>query len=110
MADKRNSSDTSLEEKYKLVADTIRAYPLQLRQAWDEIQSSHIPDSYKDIDNIVFCGMGGSALGARMVRAFAFDRLRVPMEIYNDYKIPNYVNNKSLVIVSSYSGADTKTT
>jgi len=67
MADKRNSSDTSLEEKYKLVADTIRAYPLQLRQAWDEIQSSHIPDSYKDIDNIVFCGMGGSALGARSI-------------------------------------------
>ncbi len=100
---------TSLEEKFKLVADTIRSYPAQLKQSWDEISKMYVPNDYKNVDNIVFCGMGGSALGARMVDSFAFDRLRVPFEIFNDYKIPNYVNNKSLVILSSYSGTTEET-
>ena len=99
----------SLEEKFKLVAETIRSYPAQLRQAWDEISKMYIPNEYKNVDNIVFCGMGGSALGARMVDSYAFDRLRVPFEIFNEYKLPNYVNNKSLVILSSYSGTTEET-
>ena len=28
---------SELNEKYKLVLDTIKAYPAQLKQAWDEI-------------------------------------------------------------------------
>ena len=99
----------SLEEKYKLVADTIRLYPNQLKQAWDEISFLHIPPEYKNCENIVFCGMGGSALGARMVDSFAFDRLRIPFEIFNDYKIPNYSGKKTLLIVSSYSGTTEET-
>lgn len=104
MSHKTNISTTSLEDKYKLVADTIRLYPNQLKQSWDDINYLHIPESYKNIENIIFCGMGGSALGARMVKAFAFDRLRVPIEIVNGYNIPGYANDKSLVVVSSYSG------
>lgn len=94
----------SLDEKFKLVADTIRAYPAQLKQSWEEIRNLYIPDDYKNIENIVFCGMGGSALGARVVDSFSFNHLRVPFEIFNDYKLPKYVNHKTLVIVSSYSG------
>lgn len=98
-----------LEGKFKVVADTIRAYPLQFKQSWDEISRMFIPEDYKDVNNIVFCGMGGSALGARMVDSFAADRLRAPLEIFNGYKLPNYTNNKSLVIVSSYSGSTEET-
>lgn len=99
-----DTKTNQLEDKYKLVADTIRLYPNQLKQAWDEIGFLHIPPEYKNVENIVFCGMGGSALGARIVDSLAIDRLRIPLEIFNDYKIPNYVNNKTLVVVCSYSG------
>jgi len=99
----------SMEEKYKLVADTIRAYPLQLKQSWEEIQKMYIPDEYKNIDNIVFCGMGGSALGARMLDAYAFNLLRTPLEIVNEYGLPNYTNSKVALIVSSYSGSTEET-
>ena len=92
------------EKNYKLVADTIRLYPNQLKQAWDEIKFLSLPNNYKNVNNIVFCGMGGSALGARMVDSFAFNRLRVPLEIINGYDIPNYANKDTLVVVSSYSG------
>jgi glucose/mannose-6-phosphate isomerase len=99
----------SFKEKYKLVADTIRAYPMQLRQSWDEISQMFIPEDYKDIKNVVFAGMGGSALGARIVDSLLVNRLRIPFEIYNEYHIPNYVNDESLVVVSSYSGETEET-
>src|SRR3989344_8447762 len=95
---------SSLEEKFKLVADTIRAYPQQLRQAWDEINATYLPEDYQNIKNVVLCGMGGSALGARIVDSLVMNRLRVPFEIYNEFHLPNYVNDETLVIVSSYSG------
>lgn len=98
-----------LAEKYKLVADTIRSYPMQLTDAWEDIGKMAIPDDYKSVDNIILCGMGGSALGGRMVLSVASNRLRVPFEVSNQYKLPNYVNEKTLVIVSSYSGTTEET-
>ena len=94
----------SLEEKYKLVADTIRAYPLQLKQAWEEIDRLYIPNEYKNVDNVVVSGMGGSALGARIIDSYIVDKIRLPIEIFTEYHLPNYVNQNTLVISYSYSG------
>src|SRR3989344_1123372 len=93
-----------LDQKYKLVADTIRAYPLQLKQAWEEIDTLYIPEDYKNVDNVVVSGMGGSALGARIIDSFIVDKIRLPIEIYTEYHLPNYVNKNTLVISYSYSG------
>jgi len=98
-----------LQEKYKLVLETINAYPLQLKQSWEEIRPIHVPDEYKNIDNIVYCGMGGSALGARIVKSYAFGTLRVPIEIVNGYTLPQYTGKNTLVFVSSYSGSTEET-
>lgn len=94
----------SLKDKYKLTYDTIHAYPLQLKQAWDEIARIQFPEDYKKVRNVILCGMGGSALGARIVDSLLENRLRVPFEIFNQYHVPNYINDDSLVIISSYSG------
>ncbi len=48
--------------------------------------------------------MGGSALGGRIVHYLEFRNLRAPIEIVTNYHLPNYVNQDSLVILSSYSG------
>src|SRR5512139_3046548 len=109
MTARGDKHEPSLNEKFSLVYETIKAYPLQLKSSWDEVGHSYIPESYKNVQNLVFCGMGGSALGARMADSFIFDRLRIPFEIFNDYKLPNYVNDKSLVVVSSYSGTTEET-
>ncbi|KKR30541.1 hypothetical protein A2715_05990 [Candidatus Woesebacteria bacterium RIFCSPHIGHO2_01_FULL_39_32] len=100
----KSSEELSLEEKYKLVAATIRAYPLQLKQAWEEIDTLYIPDAYKNVDNVVVSGMGGSALGARIIDSYIVDKIRLPIEIYTEYHLPNYVSNNTLVISYSYSG------
>jgi glucose/mannose-6-phosphate isomerase len=76
----------------------------QVEQIWEEAEQVKIPASYKQINNILVLGMGGSALGAHVFKTLFKDELKVPVEIINDYNIPNFLNNKTLVIASSYSG------
>ncbi len=64
-----------------------------------------IPTSYKKINNLVVLGMGGSALGAHLIKSVFLKNLNIPVEILNGYEAPGFVNEKSLVIASSYSGS-----
>ncbi len=80
----------------------------QVRQVWEE-QTQIDLSSYKNIANVVVAGMGGSALGADFVRSFYKHELSVSLEICKDYTLPNYVNQNTLVILSSYSGSTEET-
>ncbi|MBI2009359.1 bifunctional phosphoglucose/phosphomannose isomerase [Candidatus Saccharibacteria bacterium] len=53
-------------------------------------------------DNIVYAGMGGSALAAYL--SDSWPDYHLPFEICRSYHIPAYVSSKSLFIASSYSG------
>lgn len=63
-----------------------------------------VASSYKKFDRIVVVGMGGSALGSHVIQSLYHGELKYPLEIINGYHIPGYVNSKTLVIASSYSG------
>ncbi len=55
-----------------------------------------------DVDNIVYAGMGGSALAAQISLSWpGYDR---PFEIVRGYDIPSYVSNRTFFVSSSYSG------
>ena len=56
----------------------------------------------KPILNIVWAGMGGSALP--MVVVQSWPQMRVPFEIVRNYDIPPYVGEQTLFVASSYSG------
>jgi glucose/mannose-6-phosphate isomerase len=53
---------------------------------------------------IVWTGMGGSAIGGDVLRAVAGEHLNVPMSINRDYHLPKFVDEDTLVIAASYSG------
>ena len=55
-----------------------------------------------EIANIVWAGMGGSALPA--VTLASWPGLERPFEIVRNYDIPPYVDERTLFIASSYSG------
>ena len=76
----------------------------QVEQIVSESASLTFPDSYKNITSVVILGMGGSTLGAHVLKSLYAHELRVPVEIINGYRIPRYVSEKTLAIVSSYSG------
>lgn len=82
----------------------VSELPDQILQAWNQVQYLDLPESYRDVSNAVVLGMGGSAIGADLVRTLVEDSARVPMQVVRDYRIPAYVSDSSLVIASSYSG------
>lgn len=77
----------------------------QFQQAWDDTQKMDFPNSYKNVKNIVLCGMGGSAYAAYFIKALYGSKLNVPFELVNGYDLPGYVNEDTLVLLSSYSGS-----
>ena len=86
------------------VVSSIRLLPDQMEQAWEEVKTLELPSEFKSVDNVVICGMGGSALGGRIIDSLIEDRVRVPIEVFNQYSLPHYVNSKTLVLVNTYSG------
>lgn len=61
-------------------------------------------DDFSDIKNIVIVGMGGSAIGGDLVRTFLSSKLQIPYEVCRNYVLPEFVDDESLVVASSYSG------
>lgn len=54
--------------------------------------------------SIVVSGMGGSAIAGDIVRSYLMDDIEIPFTVCRHYRLPGFVNWKSLVICSSYSG------
>lgn len=86
----------------KYQKEPLQKFPLQLAFALNNY-SPHQLD-IKQFNNIVFCGLGGSGIASHIVKAFFSSQCPVPMEVISDYGLPAFVNNKSLVILNSYSG------
>ena len=60
--------------------------------------------SASSYNNIVIGGLGGSGIGGRIVKSLFANSCPVSVECIADYSLPAYVNEKSLVILGSYSG------
>ncbi|MEP2446483.1 MAG: bifunctional phosphoglucose/phosphomannose isomerase [Balneola sp.] len=56
------------------------------------------------IKNICFAGMGGSAIGADLIRAYSLKSCPYPVQVNRHYEIPNYINENTLFIACSFSG------
>ncbi len=91
------------------IIESIKTFPDQCAQVINEIATQQIPHDCYLVNNVVISGMGGSALGGRVLAAIERESLRVPIVISTEYGLPNFVNDKSLVIISSYSGNTAET-
>ena len=86
------------------VYNSIEDLPKQCQHAWDETIDLVIPTDYQKVNKIVMTGMGGSGLGARVIKSVFFDQLKHPLITVNDYQLPSWVDKDTLVICSSFSG------
>ncbi|MBK8371610.1 MAG: bifunctional phosphoglucose/phosphomannose isomerase [Saprospiraceae bacterium] len=82
----------------------IKNFPKQLKEAI-EISNNlkPIPDT-KDVREVLIVGMGGSGIGGDFVQSIVFEDCSVPVLVIKGYELPAFINENSLVIVSSYSG------
>lgn len=87
--------------------NTVESTELLVQQcetAWNEVNKISVPATYRDIKNIVFCGMGASIYGALVLKALTGREMPFPSEVVSDYFLPDYVDNNTLVVLTSYSG------
>ncbi len=100
-----DSASTYLRYDPGHALESINHLPDQYEQAWEEVKKLKFPKSYSDCDQIVFCGMGGSSLGAHIIQSMFADQLKVPFTIVRNYTLPASVSHKSLVVCITYSGS-----
>lgn len=103
----------NLEEIKKLdpknVYESTEMFADQCEQIWNDSKSLNFPEEYKNVKNIVICGMGGSAYGGHVALSFFKSDLPVPIVVNNDYHLPFFADQNSLVILTSYSGSTEET-
>lgn len=84
--------------------DHINDLPDQLNSAWQLGLNSDLP-KWDNIKNVLVAGMGGSAIGADLVAAYASPIAKAPILIHRNYQLPAWANNEdTLVICASHSG------
>lgn len=103
MIDLKNIEEIKKLDPQDTLAST-ELLPEQMEAAWQQVQAIEIPQEYGAVENIVFCGMGASIYGALVVKALFGSDFPYPMELVSDYHLPKYVNSKTLVVLTSYSG------
>jgi glucose/mannose-6-phosphate isomerase len=82
----------------------IKTFPAQVRDAVAIGNAARLKIPTRRIDQIVLCGLGGSAIGGDLLRSYLAGELRVPFLVNRNYTLPRFVGSRTLVIISSYSG------
>lgn len=82
----------------------IDGLPAQLRAAWELGNRLDLP-GWTNITQVLVTGMGGSAIGADLLSAYADPFCKTPISVYRDYGLPaSAVGPHTLLIASSHSG------
>jgi glucose/mannose-6-phosphate isomerase len=79
-------------------------FPDQCRYASAIAEGAKILFEKRDFKNIVFAGLGGSAIGADLVKSYLYFESKVPIAVAREYELPAYVDTGTLAFISSYSG------
>ena len=101
--DLNQHQDFSKLDSQNMLAE-MNGLPEQLEQAWSEAQALPLSD-FSQIRQVLIAGMGGSAIGASLLKAYAAPLSTVNIEVHRDYGLPAWASGpETLVIVSSHSG------
>ena len=82
----------------------VEKFTQQLKEAIQIGSSSNLSPCDKELKNVVITGLGGSGIGGKIVSQLAANELKIPVIINNNYTLPNFVDENTLVIASSFSG------
>jgi len=84
--------------------DLVQDFTLQLKRAIEIGEAAKIGKNKFPIRNILISGLGGSGIGGTILANILRDDVAMPIIVNKEYQIPAFVNENSLVIISSYSG------
>jgi glucose/mannose-6-phosphate isomerase len=84
--------------------ELILNFPVQLKEAISIGEDAKFTPALTPIHNVVITGLGGSGIGGTILSEIIAGQCKVPVAVNKDYFLPAFVNENTLVIVSSYSG------
>lgn len=87
-----------------LVVKSINFFSKQIQDSFEKSQKITLPEDFRQIKNIVACGMGGSRFPHYIIKELFKEEIKIPYLINDDYNLPGFVDSDTLVILSSYSG------
>lgn len=93
------------ENMWKLLA----GFSDQWKDAMKLTESISLSVDVDKIEHICFVGMGGSAIGGDLMRAYSYKTCPHPIHVIRHYEIPRWVNENTLCIVCSFSGTTEET-
>ncbi len=82
----------------------LKDFPSQCIAAKDIADSIKLSGSASDFKNIVFAGVGASAMGGDFLRSYLYRESRIPISVVRNYELPAFVDKDTLLFISSYSG------
>jgi len=89
---------------YQLMNDLILDFSNHMRTALSLASKIDLEKPEVDYKNVLILGMGGSGIGGVIVKNWIADDISIPVQVANDYQVPAYVDQDTLIVASSYSG------
>jgi glucose/mannose-6-phosphate isomerase len=85
--------------------ELIKEFPAQLLEALDIGEKTRLKArSAVPVKNVVIAGLGGSGIGGNLAAELLRAELKVPVIVNRSYFLPAFVDDSTLLILSSYSG------
>ena len=83
---------------------SIWDFPENIIDAIELSENITLKNEYRDLNNIIIAGMGGSAIGGDVVYSLIKNEIKIPFVVNRGYDLPAWANSSTLIICSSYSG------
>jgi glucose/mannose-6-phosphate isomerase len=93
----------------KGMGKAVAGMPEDVAKGVQDAEAFELPEEFKTVTSIVFTGMGGSALVGDLLRILMATESRIPVIVCRDYYLPRFVDDRCLVIASSFSGGTAET-
>ncbi len=84
--------------------ELIDGFPEQLKDALRIASEAELKGPDTPIDRVLVSGLGGSGIGGTLVSEWTAREASVPVNVNKDYHLPGWVDDRTLLIISSYSG------
>ena len=91
------------------LGERIAALPGQCGEAWQQISQAELPGFPQPQNQVVICGMGGSAIAGDLAADLAQAQGGLPITVVRDFRLPFKPDIRTLVIACSYSGETLET-
>lgn len=80
----------------------ILEFPKQFKTGIESAKNTLVKGNF---ENLIICGLGGSALPGDLLKFFYDElELKIPVVVHRDYGLPSFAKEKSLLVCISYSG------